>query len=187
MGFLRDWRRTGRYDRLAAMGRDAYGTDPLQYTMFIVQLRSRQLAEITGIDANEIEDEIVRRQISPGDWAAEHEPDPVTFRRRSRYPGIDARGKPFGTLEEVQAQVNAGMAARQERLDRIEAVLSKPGLDPTDERVRDIEAERHHLRTFFWLARGGDKSGERFPNPSTDLSLEEADLLAKLHALKRIS
>jgi hypothetical protein len=91
----------------------------------------------------------------------------------------------YQSRAEVEAEVNAGMATKQERLDRIEAVLAKPDLDAADLRVKQLKEERHHLRTFFWLARGGDRSGEPFANPSRDLSAEELDLLAKRHALQQ--
>jgi hypothetical protein len=45
----------------------------------IVQLRSRQLAAATGVSAADIEREIRRRRITPGDWAAEHGLDRLTF------------------------------------------------------------------------------------------------------------
>jgi hypothetical protein len=93
--------------------------------------------------------------------------------------------KHFQSRAEVEAEVNGGMATKQERLDRIEAVLAKPDLDAADLRVKQLKEERHHLRTFFWLARGGDRSGEPFANPSRDLSAEEVDLLAKRHALQQ--
>jgi len=46
----------------------------------IVRLRAGELAIATGLDARDIEREIVARRITPGDWAVEHRLDRVTFR-----------------------------------------------------------------------------------------------------------
>jgi hypothetical protein len=46
----------------------------------IVARRSRDLAAATGLKDTEIAAEIVSRNITPSDWAAEHGLDPITFR-----------------------------------------------------------------------------------------------------------
>jgi hypothetical protein len=49
----------------------------------VTHLRAVELSTVTGIPAEEIEREILRRRITPGDWAREHELDPLTFRSRT--------------------------------------------------------------------------------------------------------
>lgn len=115
------------------------------------------------------------REVGPSDGQQEE--------TEGDYPDTDLTWQALGNRETIEAEVNAAMAAKQQRLDRIEAVLASLEPDVSDERVRKVVQERHHLRTFFWLARGGDERREPFPNPSEDMSLEEVDLLAKVRAL----
>ena len=48
----------------------------------IVRRRSEDLAAITGIPADMIRRDISRRQITPGEWAAQHGLDPITLQPR---------------------------------------------------------------------------------------------------------
>ena len=45
----------------------------------IVQARSQDLADATGLPAETIAAEIINRRITPGEWAVEHGLDPITF------------------------------------------------------------------------------------------------------------
>lgn len=99
------------------------------------------------------------------------------------YPDTDATGQRFGGRTEIEAEVNAGLLAKQARLSEVEAALASQPRSLTDQQIGKLEEEWQHLRTFFWLARGGDRRGETFSNPSQDMSVEEIDLLAKVRML----
>ena len=58
-----------------------------RYARRVTALRARQLSSETGIPSDLIEREILQRRITPGDWAREHELDPLTFRRPGGSPG----------------------------------------------------------------------------------------------------
>lgn len=74
---------------------------------------------------------------------------------------IDIMGRPFGTLAEVEAEVNAGTAERRARMEEVKRRLGQTDL-PQLERA-ELEQELKRLRTFFWLASRGDKRGEPRP------------------------
>jgi hypothetical protein len=48
----------------------------------IVERRSRDLEQATGIPAGEIRRELREHGLTPGQWAIAHGLDPITFRRR---------------------------------------------------------------------------------------------------------
>lgn len=58
-----------------------------RYARRVTALRARQLSSETGIPSDRIAREILQRRITPGDWAREHELDPLTFRRPGGSPG----------------------------------------------------------------------------------------------------
>jgi hypothetical protein len=78
----------------------------------IVKVHSKTLSFRTGIPANQIESEIVNGNMTPGEWAASHGLDPMTFEPRgsganrghheshkwsgSPPTGLDADGRPDG-------------------------------------------------------------------------------------------
>ncbi len=53
-----------------------------QRAVRIVDRRSRQLEAATGIPADDIRRELREHNLTPGQWAAAHGLDPITFRRR---------------------------------------------------------------------------------------------------------
>lgn len=59
---------------------------PDEQAMDIVRARARDLSAQTGEDPQAIADEIVRRQITPGDWAIEHGLNPITFEPTDHRP-----------------------------------------------------------------------------------------------------
>jgi hypothetical protein len=75
--FVRAWRQ-GRHNRMLAMAQQVMG--PLEFSLFATKLRSRELADAIGLDAGDIEREIIDRHVTPGDWAVEHGLDRITFR-----------------------------------------------------------------------------------------------------------
>jgi hypothetical protein len=52
----------------------------------VTRRRAHELSVHTGIPAAQIEQEILRRRITPGDWAREHGLDPLTFGRGPQNP-----------------------------------------------------------------------------------------------------
>jgi len=78
---LRNWRRR-RYARLLDEAGRVGAIDPLQHVLAITRMRAGELADITGLAADDIEAEIIRREITPGDWARKHGLDPISFRPR---------------------------------------------------------------------------------------------------------
>lgn len=148
----------------------------------IVNLRAEELAAATGRSAESIAADMRRRRMTPGDWARENGLDPMTFEPReagSQAPsGRDVTGKPLGTLDEMQSEVDAGMQAKREELETVksriaaideslsnalgEGLLLAEMEELQNERER-LDKERVRLERFFWLARGGDQSGEPPP------------------------
>ncbi len=92
----------------------------------IVRKHSRTLAARTGIPARQIQEEMVRGRLTPGEWAAIHGLDPLTFEPLQPSPA-QAEAMLARLWNRIRLDPTAGMpdADRMERIGELQSELAR--------------------------------------------------------------
>lgn len=107
-------------------------------TNALLNRHAKSLSAVTGVPAPVIKDELLLRQLTPGDWAIEHGLDPMTFQPVE----IDLKQQAVWiTLRQNESQPFPGVAALQEVLhlhkEFVTRLVQEPQKD--DDALREAE------------------------------------------------